>query len=53
MFHVDVPLRTLLEAATVADMAVCIVQYQAAALDPAQLAHLLVEVEELSDEPST
>jgi amino acid adenylation domain-containing protein len=45
-FHIEVPLQTLLEAATVAEMALLIVQHQAQRLDPAELASLLAAVEE-------
>ena len=48
--HVDVPLRALLEAPTVACMAVIIVQEQAAQTDPDALASLLAAVEELSED---
>ena len=53
MFHVEVPLRRLLEAPTVAAMAVTIIQHQAETLDPAELARWLAEVEELPAEPSS
>ncbi|MGH8069437.1 MAG: non-ribosomal peptide synthetase [Candidatus Entotheonellia bacterium] len=48
MFQVDIPLQSLLEAATVADMAVLIAHCQADTLPQAELARLLAEVEELS-----
>lgn len=52
MFHIEVPLRTLLLASTVAAMAVIMVQRQAEAFDPAELARVLAEVEGLPDEQS-
>ena len=52
MFHIEVPLRTLLVASTVAAMAVIMVQRQAEAFDPAELARVLAEVEGLPDEQS-
>jgi hypothetical protein len=45
MFQVDIPLQSLLEAATVADMALLIAQRQAEAVPQAELARLLAEVE--------
>jgi len=47
-FHVDIPLQALLEAATVADMALLIAQQQADTVPRADFARLLAEVEELS-----
>ena len=47
-FQVDVPLRSLLEAPTVADMAVAITQRLAGQVEQATMARLLTEVEELS-----
>jgi acyl carrier protein len=48
MFQVDVPLQSLLEAATVADMAGLIAQHQVDTVSHAELIHLLAEVEALS-----
>jgi amino acid adenylation domain-containing protein len=48
--HVRVPLRTLLEAPTIADMAAVIVQSQASTLEQEELTRLLMEVEALSEE---
>jgi acyl-coenzyme A synthetase/AMP-(fatty) acid ligase/acyl carrier protein len=48
-FQVDIPLQSLLEAATVAEMAVLIGQRQADMLPQAELARLLAEVEELPE----
>jgi hypothetical protein len=49
-FQVDVPLHTLLEAPTVAEMAVVIGRTQARPVDEPALARLLAEVEALTDE---
>ena len=49
-FQVELPLRTLLEAPTVAEMAVVIVEHQAAQADPDTLTRLLAEVEALADD---
>jgi Phosphopantetheine attachment site len=46
-FQVDIPLQSLLAAATVAEMAVLIGRRQADLLPQAELARLLAEVEEL------
>jgi amino acid adenylation domain-containing protein len=50
IFHLEVPLRTLLEAPTVADMAVVITQYLVDKVEPADLDRLLAEVEGLSED---
>jgi amino acid adenylation domain-containing protein len=47
-FQVDIPLQSLLDAATVADMAALIGRRRAYALSEAELARLLAEVEGLS-----
>jgi hypothetical protein len=49
-FQVDVPLQSLLDAATLADMAVLIARCQADILSQAELARLLAELEELSED---
>jgi acyl carrier protein len=49
-FRVKVPIRSLFQAPTVADMAVVIVQNQLAKADSNDLESLLAEVEALSDE---
>jgi hypothetical protein len=49
MFRVGMPLRTFLEAPTVAEMAVRIVQYQVEALVPTELTCWLAEAERLPD----
>jgi surfactin family lipopeptide synthetase C len=48
-FHVEVPLRTLLEATTVADMSVVIAQHLGGRVGQDELARLLAEVEGLSE----
>jgi acyl carrier protein len=48
-FQVDIPLQSLFEAATVADMAVLIAQRRAEMARYAELASLLAEVEESSE----
>jgi acyl carrier protein len=53
MFHVELPLRALLEASTIADMAAVISQHQARQIDPGELARLIAEVEALSEEEVT
>jgi pristinamycin I synthase-3/4 len=45
-FHIELPLRTLFEAATIADLALCIIQQEFEMED--DLAALLAEIEELS-----
>jgi acyl-coenzyme A synthetase/AMP-(fatty) acid ligase len=47
-FRIDLPLRTLLETPTVAEMAVVITQHQAEQADPATVTRLLAEVEALT-----
>jgi acyl carrier protein len=49
-FHVEVPLQSLFEVATVADMAAVIAEHQMKTVGDAALASLLTEVEELSDD---
>jgi phthiocerol/phenolphthiocerol synthesis type-I polyketide synthase E len=48
-FHVEVPLKSLLEASTVADMAVAIAEHQLKTVGETALAGLLAEVEALSE----
>jgi NADP-dependent 3-hydroxy acid dehydrogenase YdfG/acyl carrier protein len=48
-FYVTIPLRTLLERPTVAELAVAVVQEQAAQEDQSELAELLTRLEELPD----
>ena len=45
----DLPVRALLEAPTVAAMAMVVVQHQAEQVDPDTLTRLLAEVEGASD----
>ncbi|HEX6292327.1 MAG TPA: amino acid adenylation domain-containing protein [Herpetosiphonaceae bacterium] len=47
-FQVELPVRALFEAPTIAELAVAIVQRQAAQLDQAVLAQMLAELNELS-----
>jgi amino acid adenylation domain-containing protein len=49
-FHVTVPVRSFFEAPTVAELATRVVKGQAAAADSQDMAHLLAELEGLSDE---
>ena len=49
-FRVELQLRTLFEAATVADMAVAIVQIQARQADPEDIGRMLADLEALSEE---
>jgi acyl carrier protein len=51
-FHVDVPLRSLLETPTVADMAIVIAQSQAEKVECQEIERMLVDLEGLSDEDS-
>ena len=51
-FHVDVPLPALLEAPTVADMAVVITQSQAETVERKEMDRMLAELEGLSDADS-
>jgi amino acid adenylation domain-containing protein len=48
-FHVGVPLRSLFETPTVADMAVVITQHQAGKAKPEEMARILAEIESLSE----
>ena len=47
-FRVELPLRSLFDAPTVADMAVAITQSQAKAADPGDIERMLAELEALS-----
>jgi len=49
-FQVELPPHSLFEAATVADLAVVIAQHQAEQEDDAQMAQLLAELEQLSED---
>jgi amino acid adenylation domain-containing protein len=49
-FHVEVPLKSLFEAATVADMAEVIAEHQMQTVGDAALASLLAEVEQVVDD---
>ena len=49
-FHVEVPMRSLLETPTVASMAVAIVQHLAGKAEAEEMAHMLAHIESLSDE---
>jgi hypothetical protein len=49
-FQVELPVRSLFESPTVADMAVVITQNQAAKVGQEELARMLAELESLSDE---
>ena len=49
-FKVELPIKSLFESPTVADMAVVITQNQAKNAGPKDLARMLTEVESLSDE---
>jgi hypothetical protein len=49
-FQVEMPLRLLLEAPTIAEMAVIITQHQAEQADPDTVARLLTEVESMAAE---
>ena len=49
-FQVEMPLRLLLEAPTIAEMAVVITQHQAEQADPDTVARLLTEVEAMAEE---
>ena len=48
--QVEVPLRSLWESPTIADMAVIIIQNQAKRVDQEQLDRMLTELEELSSD---
>ena len=47
--QVEMPLRTLMDTPTIADMAIVITQHQASQADPATVAQMLAEVEALSE----
>ena len=49
-FQVDVPLRSVFDSPTIADMAVVITQYQAKKAEPERIEKLLSELEALSDD---
>lgn len=49
-WHIDIPLRTLLEASTVAQMAVIVTQYQAEEAGDETLRRLLTEIEPLPED---
>ena len=49
-FQVELPLRSLFDAPTIAEMAVVIVQNQAKLAEPAHVERMLAELESLSDE---
>ncbi len=49
-FHVEVPMRFLLETPTVASMAVAIVQHLAGKAEAEEMARMLAHIESLSDE---
>ena len=49
-FRIDVPLRTIFEAPTVAEMALVIAQHQAKNAEPDRIERLMSELEALSDQ---
>lgn len=49
-FHVELPLRSMFQSPTVADMALAVSQTQAKAADPTDIERLLTELEALSTE---
>jgi acyl carrier protein len=50
MFHIEIPLQTLLASPTVADMAVIITQRQAVQVEHEEMSRLLAQIERLSEE---
>ena len=48
-FQVEVPLRSMFESPTVADMAVVITQHQAGMAEPEEMARILGEIESLAE----
>ena len=50
MFHLEIPVQTLLASPTVADMAVIITQRQAAQVEHDEMSRLLAQIERLSEE---